>query len=156
MKNKFIIFVVLFIIVFAEEEDDSSHIFEDTIYYGEAGDSCTKKGENCGSVTLPEGYKCCLQAATYDDDTDYQCYPLKLSKIDEFIKLSKGQYMEEYNVQITINCDDGEKTNTDTNQTSNDSGNKTTTNSTDSSSSSYLFIYIFNYFIITIILNYNI
>jgi len=73
MKNKFILFAILFIVVFCAVDDkeeegpqDPSELIKDDeykeyFYQGEEAETCVKKTESFGSVSLPDGYKCCLQ-----------------------------------------------------------------------------------------------
>ena len=100
MKNKFIIFAVLFIVVISAEEDTSENELAEYLYTGEEADDCKKLTDNCHTVTIPDkNYECCYVIEEYQSERDQKCYPVKISKLVEFAEI-----IDRENIELSIHC----------------------------------------------------
>ena len=101
--NKFIIFVLLFIVAFCEDDDDSW--MNEYLYDGKEAKLCNEVEDtkepsvsNCTSVD-----KCCYLLLKFDDDEEdeKECIAMKKSKVNDFIKKYKKKYEGD---NISIDC----------------------------------------------------
>lgn len=95
--NKFIFFVLLFIVVFCNNdlEDYFGSMSDEYFYTGNEAISCIFLNinndlsvEKCNTAEIPDKkYKCCLQSFKEEGEEEEKiCMPLKKSKVKDYIK----------------------------------------------------------------------
>ena len=89
--NKFIIFVLLFLVVFCSDDE-----FDEYIYDGKEYETCSNvtnpSVDACNAVTIPdEDYKCCYQSYKEKGETVDDCIAFKKSKVKDYVKEGKKE-----------------------------------------------------------------
>ena len=124
--NKFFIFVVLFIVVFCDDTTTE----DDYLYSGAEGETCEalnyddrnaykkRTAKECLAVEIPDNnYKCCLTTYKVNGVPSGFCEPLKVSKVDDYIRYQNTNAQE-----ITVDCE-GKDGNTGNNDSSDSASN---------------------------------